>query len=79
MKKLFRKIYRRELEAEGKRRFEEGCMTGYRNCESAIPSLIAIAKREERQKARDDLHKEMLEREDRAYAQGLAHRNYLNP
>ena len=78
MKKLILRLYKRELEAATKRGFEEGCLTGYRNCESAIPALIALAKREERQKAREDIHEEMLEREDRAYAQGLAHRNYLN-
>ena len=78
LKRLFRKSYRAELRRENQRGYDLGCIDGYRRCEERMTDIITICKRDAIRGARLKMLSEMLEREDKAYAEGLAHRELLN-
>jgi hypothetical protein len=64
-------MYKSELDKAYKAGYGNGCLNGYRQCEDKTTDIIAICRRDAARGARLEMLAEMLEREDKAYADGL--------
>lgn len=58
-------------------KYEEGCMDGYRRCEENMAALMQICKRDAARGERMKMMQNMIEREEKAYADGMEHQKIL--
>jgi hypothetical protein len=74
---MFKFLSKKQIEKIKKKSFEDGCLKGFKECESQISELLLTQKKRIEKEIRSEYEQELLAREAKGYDQGLKDGKYL--